>query len=214
MTLKKIIIAVVLVGLAQISFGQPNGAAVATAADATKTPVEFIEQAVNSTLHSIQNDPSIKMGDMARISQVVEQFVTAYVDFKKTTRLAAGRYWKDATPEQQEALALAFRATLLRTYAGAFTRVEPATAMKIMPFRGDPTANDTVVRTQLFRRPTSEATILDYRLEKTPTGWKIYDVNVENIWLIENYRNQFSQQIAQNGIAGLIEALNQRNQKQ
>jgi len=214
MTLKKIIIAVVLVGLAQISFGQPNGAAVATAADATKTPVEFIEQAVNSTLHSIQNDPSIKMGDIARISQVVEQFVTAYVDFKKTTRLAAGRYWKDATPEQQEALALAFRATLLRTYAGAFTRVEPATVMKIMPFRGDPTATDTVVRTQLFRRPTSEATILDYRLEKTPTGWKIYDVNVENIWLIENYRNQFSQQIAQNGIAGLIEALNQRNQKQ
>ena len=214
MTLKKIIIAVVLVGLAQISFGQPNGAAVATAADATKTPVEFIEQAVNSTLHSIQNDPSIKIGDMARISQVVEQFVNAYVDFKKTTRLAAGRYWKDATPEQQEALALAFRATLLRTYAGAFTRVEPATVMKIMPFRGDPTATDTVVRTQLFRRPTSEATILDYRLEKTPTGWKIYDVNVENIWLIENYRNQFSQQIAQNGIAGLIEALNQRNQKQ
>jgi phospholipid transport system substrate-binding protein len=86
--------------------------------------------------------------------------------------------------------------------------------MKMLPFRGDPSADDVVVRTQLFRRPTSDPTILDYRLEKTADSWRIYDINVENIWLIENYRNQFSQQINQNGIDGLIEALNQRNQKQ
>ena len=121
MTLKKIITVIALFGLVQIAFAQANGTIAAADASAAKTPVEFIEQAVNSTLHSIQNDPSIKMGDMVLISQVVEQFVASYVDFKKTTRLAAGRYWKDATPEQQEALALAFRATLLRTYAGAFT---------------------------------------------------------------------------------------------
>ena len=212
MTFKKIMALVLFWGVSQLACAQSSGTA-ANANTAT-TPVEFIDQAVNSTLNSLKNDPSIKMGDMARISQVVDQFVGSYVDFRKTTRLAAGRHWKDATPEQQEALSQAFRVTLLRTYAGAFTRVEPTTAMKIMPFRGDTAAEDTVVRTQLFRRPTSEATILDYRLEKTPTGWKIYDVNVENIWLIENYRNQFSQQIAQTGISGLIDALNQRNQKQ
>jgi phospholipid transport system substrate-binding protein len=178
------------------------------------TPVEFIDKAVNATLNTIRDDPSIKMGDMVRITQVVDAFIVNYVDFKKATRLAAGRYWKDASPSQQEALALAFRNTLLRTYAGAFTRIESTTAMKMLPFRGDPNAEDVVVRTQLFRRPTSDPTILDYRLEKTADSWRIFDINVENIWLIENYRNQFSQQISQNGIDGLIDALNQRNQKQ
>jgi phospholipid transport system substrate-binding protein len=178
------------------------------------TPVEFIDRVVNNTLNTIRDDPSIKIGDLARITQVVDAFIINYVDFKKATRLAAGRYWKDASPSQQEALAVAFRSTLLRTYAGAFTRIESNTAMKMLPFRGDPGADDVVVRTQLFRRPTSDPTILDYRLEKTADSWRIYDINVENIWLIENYRNQFSQQINQNGIDGLIEALNQRNQKQ
>ena len=177
------------------------------------TPNDFIEQSVNATLNTIKDDPSIKMGDMVRISQVVDSFIASYVDFKKATRLSAGRYWREASPEQQDALANTFRNTLLRTYAGAFTRVEPSTTMKVLPFRGDVNADDVVVRTQLFRRPTSDPTIMDYRLEKTPTGWRIYDINVENIWLIENYRNQFAQQINQNGINGLIDALNQRNKK-
>ena len=81
-----------------------------------------------------------------------------------------------------------------------------------MPLRGDPEGNDIVVRSQVTQYSNSSPVQLDYRLEKTAQGWRIYDINVENIWLIENYRNQFSQQINQNGIDGLIQALNKRNQ--
>ncbi|MNU42370.1 Toluene tolerance, Ttg2 [compost metagenome] len=90
------------------------------------------------------------------------------------------------------------------------TRVTPSTRITGLPFRGDAKADDVVVRT-LISQSNSQPVGVDYRLEKTAQGWKIYDMNVEGIWLIENYRNQFAQQINQNGIDGLIQALNQRN---
>ncbi|CPL52341.1 ABC transporter periplasmic binding protein MlaC [Bordetella pertussis] len=99
----------------------------------------------------------------------------------------------------------------MRTYSGALTKVDNGTTIKLLPFRGDPNADDVVVRS-LISQSNSQPVQVDYRLEKTPQGWRIYDMNVEGIWLIENYRNQFAQQINQNGIDGLIQALNQRNQ--
>ena len=181
-------------------------------ASAAISPNEFVQQAVDHVLATIREDPQLKSGDMVRLGTIVDKFIVSYVNFQKTTRLAAGKYWRDATPEQRTALADAFRGTLLRTYAGALARVENSTTSKVLPFRGDPNAADAVVHTQLFRVANAEPTQLDYRLEKTPDGWRIYDINVENVWLIENYRNQFSQQISQNGIDGLIKALNTRNQ--
>jgi len=181
-------------------------------ASTAASPNEFVQQAVDHVLATIRDDPQLKTGDMVRLGAIVDKFIVSYVNFQKTTRLAAGKYWRDATPEQRTALADAFRGTLLRTYAGALSRVENSTTSKVLPFRGDPNAADAVVHTQLFRVANAEPTQLDYRLEKTPDGWRIYDINVENVWLIENYRNQFSQQISQNGIDGLIKALNTRNQ--
>ena len=180
-------------------------------ASVANTPNEFVQQAVDNILATIRDDQQLKAGDMARLGALVDKFIVSYVNFQKTTRLAAGKYWREATPEQRTALADAFRGTLLRTYAGALSRVENTTTSKVMPFRGDANAADVVVRTQLFRIANGEPTQIDYRLEKTPEGWRIYDINVENVWLIENYRNQFSQQISQNGIDGLIQALNTRN---
>ena len=181
-------------------------------ASATVSPNEFVQQAVDHVLATIRDDPQLKSGDMVRLGAIVDKFIVSYVNFQKTTRLAAGKHWRDATPEQRKALADAFRGTLLRTYSGALSRVENGTTSRVLPFRGDPNAADAVVHTQLFRVANAEPTQLDYRLEKTPDGWRIYDINVENVWLIENYRNQFSQQISQNGIDGLIKALNTRNQ--
>ena len=181
-------------------------------ASAAVSPNEFVQQAVDHVLATIRDDPQLKSGDMVRLGAIVDKFIVSYVNFQKTTRLAAGKYWRDATPEQRTELANAFRGTLLRTYAGALARVENSTTSKVLPFRGDPNAADAVVHTQLFRIPNAEPTQIDYRLEKAPDGWRIYDINVENVWLIENYRNQFSQQISQNGIDGLIKALNTRNQ--
>ena len=193
-------------------FAVPASAQGQAQASAAVSPNEFVQKAVDHVLATIREDPQLKTGDMVKLGAIVDNFIVSYVNFQKTTRLAAGKYWRDATPEQRTALADAFRGTLLRTYAGALSRVENGTTSKVLPFRGDPNAADAVVHTQLFRVANAEPTQLDYRLEKTPDGWRIYDINVENVWLIENYRNQFSQQISQNGIDGLIQALNTRNQ--
>ena len=173
-------------------------------------PNEFVQQVADQVLAALKNDTAARSGDIKRINQIVDEMILPYVNFEKTTRLAAGRNWREASPEQRVALSNAFRGTLARTYSGAFTKVNDSTSIKTLPFRGDANANDVVVKSQVMQRANSQPFALDYRLEKTPQGWKIYDINVENIWLIENYRTQFTQQINQSGIDGLIAALNQR----
>lgn len=189
-------------------------AAAQTKPDPNSAPNVFVQQVADMSIEALKKDSAVRAGNTARVNQIVDEVLLPYINLEKTTRLAAGRYWKQATPEQQAALVKAFRATLGRTYSGAMTKVDEHTMLKTMPFRGEASATDVVVRAQVIQNANSQPIQLDYRLEKTPQGWKIYDINVENIWLIENYRNQFSQQISQNGIDGLIAALNERNQKQ
>lgn len=192
-------------GLLANAYAQPKP-------DPMAAPNEFVQQIADQILAKLKADTAARAGNINRVNQLVDEFILPYVNFEKTTRLAAGRNWRDATPEQKIALSNAFRGTLARTYSGAFTRVTDSTAIKTLPFRGDANANDVVVKSQVFQRANTQPIALDYRLEKTAQGWKIYDINVENVWLIENYRNQFTQQINQNGIDGLIAALNQRAQ--
>lgn len=180
--------------------------------DAHGAPDKFVLDAASEALNVLKSDSGVKSGDLAHINQVVDQYILPYVNFRKTTQLAAGRYWRQATPEQKDALADAFRGTLIRTYSGALTNVTSQTSIKLLPFRGDSNADDVVVRS-LITQSNGQPVGVDYRLEKDPQqGWRIYDMNVEGIWLIQNYRNQFAQQIQQSGIDGLIKALNQRNQ--
>ncbi len=195
-----------LLGLSHTSHAQ-------TKPDPNAAPNDFVQQVADQVLTALKTDSSVRAGNTARVNQIVDELILPNVNFEKTTRLAAGRYWRQATPEQQAALVKAFRGTLGRAYSGAFTRVDDATSVKVLPLRGEADATDLVVKSQVTQRANTQPIGLDYRLEKTPQGWKIYDLNVENIWLIENYRNQFSQQISQNGIDGLIQALNQRAQQ-
>ena len=196
-----------LLGLTHTSRAQPTP-------NPNAAPNDFVQQVADRVLAALKADSSVRAGNTARVNQIVDELILPNVNFEKTTRLAAGRYWRQATPEQQAALVKAFRGTLGRSYSGAFTRVDEGTSIKVLPLRGEADATDLVVRSQVTQRANTQPIALDYRLEKTPQGWKIYDLNVENIWLIENYRNQFSQQITQNGIDGLIQALNQRAQQQ
>ncbi|MFA5487648.1 MAG: ABC transporter substrate-binding protein [Candidimonas sp.] len=177
--------------------------------DANAAPNDFVMAVGNNALDAIKQNAGAQRGDLAQINQIVNQFVLPYVNLEKTTRLAAGRYWRQATPEQKKALIEAFKGTLVRTYSGAFTKVDQRSTLTAQPFRGDPNAEDVVVRS-LVSQSNGPTVGIDYRLEKTPQGWKIYDLNVEGIWLIQNYRNQFAQQITQNGIDGLIAALNRQ----
>ena len=203
----KLIVLCVLLGMGHTSRAQ-------TKPDPKAAPNDFVQQVADQVLTALKTDSSVRAGNTARVNQIVDDLILPHVNFEKTTRLAAGRYWRQATPEQQAALVKAFRGTLGRSYSGAFTRVDEGTSIKVLPLRGDADATDLVVKSQVMQRANTQPIALDYRLEKTPQGWKIYDLNVENIWLIENYRNQFSQQISQNGIDGLIQALNQRAQQQ
>ena len=174
-------------------------------------PNEFVETVGNNALQALRQEPAAQQGDLKRINELVNEYVLPYVNLEKTTRLAAGRHWRQASAQQQKALVEAFKGTLIRTYSGALSKVDEISSLQILPFRGDPNADDVVVRSSLSQR-NGPAVGVDYRLEKTPEGWKIYDLNVEGIWLIQNYRNQFAQQINTNGIDGLIDALNRQNQ--
>jgi len=197
-----------LVGLSVLT-ATPAGAA-QTEPDANAAPDVFVQQVAENALQVLKADQRLQAGDIARINQVVDEYVLPYVDFEKTTRLAAGRYWRDASAAQQQALVREFRGTLIRTYSGAFRRVTADTSIEMLPFRGDPKADDVVVRTQV-RQANAQPAGVDYRLEKTAQGWRIYDLSVEGIWLIQNYRNQFATQIQQSGFDGLIQALAARN---
>lgn len=183
-----------------------------TPPDPKAAPNEFVQAVADNALQAVKRDEAVKRGDLNRINQLVDELILPYVNFEKTTRLAAGRHWRQASPEQQQALVDAFRGTLIRTYSGALSNVDEVSRINIQPFRGDASADDVVVRS-LVTRSNGPSVGVDYRLEQTPEGWKVYDINVENIWLIQNYRNQFAQQIQQSGFDGLIAALNQNNLK-
>jgi phospholipid transport system substrate-binding protein len=180
--------------------------------DPNGPPDQLVLIVANQALDALKAGGSTQESDIARINKVVDQYVLPYIDFEKTTRLAAGHYWRQATAQQRTDLAKAFRGTLIRTYSGALTRVDPSTTIKLLPKRSnDIQGDDGVVRTVITANSNAQPIEVDYRLTKGPQGWQIYDLNVEGVWLIENYRNQFAQQIGQNGIDGLIKALNQRN---
>lgn len=180
--------------------------------DPNGPPDQLVLIVANQALDALKAEGATQESDIARINKVVDQYVLPHIDFEKTTRLAAGHYWRQATARQRTDLAKAFRGTLIRTYSGALTRVDPSTTIKLLPKRAnDIQGDDGVVRTVITANSNAQPIEVDYRLTKGPQGWQIYDLNVEGVWLIENYRNQFAQQISQNGIDGLIKALNQRN---
>jgi phospholipid transport system substrate-binding protein len=131
-----------------------------------------------------------------------------HVNFQRMTSAAVGRNWRNATPEQQQRLQAEFKTLLLRTYSGALTQVRDQT-VSLKPYRAAPTDTEVVVRTEV--KGKGEPIQLDYRLEKTDAGWKIYDVNVLGVWLVEQYKSSFAQEIGQVGIDGLITKLAEKN---
>src|SRR5690625_536396 len=173
-------------------------------------PPEFVQAVADQALEAVKNSTAAQEGDREAIDALINEYVLPYVDFEKTTRLATGPNWRQADQDQRERLVEAFKSTLIRTYSGALSKVDQLSEIKVQPFRGDPDAADVVVRTVVVQRNNPDVTV-DYRMENTSDGWKIYDLNIEGIWLIQNYRNQFAQLINERGFDDLIEALNSKN---
>ena len=175
---------------------------------AQEAPDELVKRISNEVLAAIKADPAIQAGDTNRIVALVDSKIMPNVNFTRMTSSAVGRYWRQATPEQQKALQDEFKTLLVRTYSGALGEVKDQT-LSFRPMRARPEDKEVVVRSEV--RGKGEPIQLDYRLEKTEQGWKIYDLNVLGVWLVETYRTQFAQEIGAKGIDGLIASLAQRN---
>lgn len=179
-------------------------------ASATLTPPEALVKTLSEdVLASIRKDPTLQSGDIARLNALVDEKILPHVNFEKMTRLAVGRGWRDASAEQRQALTREFRSLLVRTYAGAVSTAKDY-QVRMQPFRAEAGETDVTVRTQAVPA-RGDPIQLDYRLEKAGSGWKIYDVNVLGVWLVENYRNTFASEISRGGIDGLIKSLVDRN---
>ena len=184
-------------------------ASVSALAQDAKAPEALIKEVSTDVLNAVKADKTIQGGDIRKVIALVDQKVLPHANFQRMTASAVGRYWKQATPEQQKRLEDEFKLLLIRTYSGALSQVSSEQTVELKPMRAAPTDNEVVVRTEI--RGKGDPIQLDYRLEKAGATWKIYDVNVLGVWLVENYRNSFAQEIGANGIDGLIAKMAERN---
>ena len=177
-------------------------------AQATKAPDVLIKEVSTDVLDALRADKSIKQGDVQKVIALVDAKVMPHVNFQRMTASAVGRYWRQATPEQQKRLQDEFKILLVRTYSGALAQVQDQT-VELKPMRAGADDKEVVVKTEI--RGRGDPVQLDYRLENAGGAWKVYDINVLGVWLVENYRNSFSQEIGASGIDGLINKLAERN---
>jgi phospholipid transport system substrate-binding protein len=182
------------------------GAVHAQASD--EAPDALVKRISTEVLDAVKADAAIQAGDVGRITALVDSKIMPNVNFSRMTASAVGRFWRQATPEQQKRLQDEFKTLLVRTYSGALGEVKDQT-LSFKPLRAKPEDTEVVVRSEV--RGRGEPIQLDYRLEKAAGGWKIYDLNVLGIWLVETYRSQFAQEINTKGLDGLIASLAQRN---
>ncbi len=185
--------------------------AVGSAWAADEAPDAFIKRITNETLDTIKADKSLRSGDVSKIIQLVDVRLMPHVNFRRMTSLATGPAWRKATPEQQKRLQEEFKILLVRTYAGALSQITDQVVV-VKPLRAGQEDKNLVVNTEI--RGKADPIQLDYRLERTPgegSGWMIFDLNVLGIWLVENYRTQFTKEINSGGLDGLIASLAARN---
>ena len=196
--------------LAAMSVATLSFASHVVAAD-IEAPDALVKRISQEVLDIAKADKDIQGGNQKRVLQVVEEKILPSVDFQKMTSLAAGRFWRDATPEQQKQLTTEFRSLLVYTYSGAISQVRDQ-KVQFRPMRAAAGDTDVEVRSEVLQSRGEPITI-SYRLEKGPTSWKIYDVNVLGAWLVESYKSTFSAEINKGGIDGLIKALSDKNKK-
>ena len=179
---------------------------------ADEAPDALIRRLSDQILETLRADSALRGGDMGKIMALVDGTVMPNVNFRRMTAAAVGPRWRQATPAQQQRLQEEFKALLIRTYSGALAQVGDQ-SVTVRPLRAAPGDTDVLVRTEV--RGRGDPVQLDYRLEKTPgvgAGWKIYNLNVLGVWLVETYRSLFAQEINAKGVDGLIDALSSRNQ--
>jgi phospholipid transport system substrate-binding protein len=176
-----------------------------------EAPDVLIKRLSVEVLDAIRADKSIRSGDLTKVVALVDTRILPHLNFQRMTASAVGPAWRQASPEQQKRLQEEFKTLLVRTYSGALAQVTDQT-ISLKPLRAAPDDKEVVVRSEI--RGGGDPVQLDYRMEKTPgqgAGWKIYNINVLGVWLVENYKTQFAQEINAKGLDGLINSLSERN---
>lgn len=192
-----------------LGLGLVFSAVSAKAAD--EAPDQLVKRLSTEIIDAAKSDKDIQNGNRKRIDELVETKVLPYIDFNRMTALAVGKSWRGATPEQQKQLINEFRTLLIHTYSGAITQIRDQ-RVEFKPFRA--AADDTEVEVKsLVIQTRGEPLQLNYRLEKTAGGWKIFDINVLGAWLVETYKGSFAAEINKSGVDGLIKTLVEKNQK-
>ncbi|WP_338415672.1 ABC transporter substrate-binding protein [uncultured Sphaerotilus sp.] len=181
---------------------------VTAVAQAQTAPDAWIKQISGEVIETVKSDNAIQAGDTKKIMALVDAKILPNVNFLRMTSSAVGRYWRQATPEQQTRLQDEFKTLLVRTYAGALMQVKDQ-SVQLKPLRSRPEDTEVLVRSEI--KGKADPIQLDYRLEKAGDSWKIYDVNVLGVWLVETYRASFAQEISASGIDGLITKLAEKN---
>jgi len=178
---------------------------------ADEAPDALISRLTKDALDTIQADKAVQAGDVSRIIALVDEKVMPHLNFQRMTASAVGPAWRQATPEQRKRLEAEFKTLLVRTYAGAMSQAKNL-SFSVKPLRAGADDKEVIVRTLITGR--GDPVQLDYRLEKTPgvgAGWKIFNLNVLGVWLVDTYRSQFAQEINAKGLDGLIATLSERN---
>jgi phospholipid transport system substrate-binding protein len=172
-------------------------------------PDVLARSVTDEVLAIVRADKDLQAGHPQKLAQLVETKVLPHFNFTRMTQLAVGRNWRQASPEQQKVLTDEFRTLLVRTYTTAFTGYKNQT-IEYRPLRMAPTDTDVLVRS-VVKQPTGQPISVDYSMEKQGAAWKVYDVKIEGISLVENYRNTFNAEIGRTGVDGLIKVLTDKN---
>jgi phospholipid transport system substrate-binding protein len=174
------------------------------------SPDTLVDNTAQEVLAIVRQDKDIRGGNKAKILDLVEAKILPHFNFNRMTRLAMGKNWTKAAPDQQQELVKEFRTLLVRTYSNALSSYSDAT-IKVEPLKNKGGETDTTVKTRVIQDQGQEPVPIDYSMEKTGDGWKVYDVTVAGVSLVTNYRSTFNNQVREGGVEKLLKTLAEKN---
>ncbi|PTR14199.1 phospholipid transport system substrate-binding protein [Nitrosospira sp. Nsp2] len=174
------------------------------------SPDTLVDNTAQEVLAIVRQDKDIRGGNKAKILDLVEAKILPHFNFNRMTRLAMGKNWSKAAPDQQQELVKEFRTLLVRTYSNALSSYSDAT-IKVEPLKNKGGETDTTVKTRVIQDQGQEPVPIDYSMEKTGDGWKVYDVTVAGVSLVTNYRSTFNNQVREGGVEKLLKTLAEKN---
>jgi|SRR6266850_1248736 len=174
-------------------------------------PDALIRRVSQEVLEAMRTDPGLRSGDEAKVLPIIEAKILPHFDFARATQIAMGPAWRRAAPEQREALTREFSTLLARTYSAALANLRDREVV-VSPLRASPSDTEVTVRSQV-RQPGAQPVGVEYEMERTETGWKVFDVRIEGISLMGTFRTAFADEVRNHGVDGLIRTLSDKNRR-